>query len=85
VLPGLLRLVFVLAGVLVLVAAIGAGAVLWLVDPGRFKPEIEAAAQRALGRDLVLRGRVRIGYSLPPTLVAEDIALAGRFMALAAA
>jgi uncharacterized protein involved in outer membrane biogenesis len=59
--------------VLAILAIVGAAL---LVDPSSFRPEIEAAAKRATGRDLVLRGPIHIRYGLHPRLVAENMALA---------
>ncbi|MBN9510133.1 MAG: AsmA family protein, partial [Alphaproteobacteria bacterium] len=69
---------FVIGAVLVLlVAAVAAvGAAAWLIDPNAFKPQIEAAVQRATGRALALRGPIRIAYRLPPGIVAKDLTLA---------
>ena len=65
-------------GVLLVIALVGVlafGAAILLIDPNAYKPEIEAAAKRATGRTLALRGPMRIAFGLPPWLVAEDIAL----------
>jgi AsmA protein len=36
--------------------------VVWLVDPNRFKPRIEAAVKEATGRDLALTGDIELGF-----------------------
>lgn len=46
------------------------------VDLGRFSPQIEAAAQKATGRTLKIDGRLHIGISLEPELIAEKISFA---------
>mgnify|MGYP003110280351 FL=1 len=46
---------------------------LTFVDVNRFKPEIEAAVQAQTGRKLTLEGPIRIGFSLSPTIVAENV------------
>ena len=46
------------------------------VDLGRFSPQIEAAAQKATGRALKIDGRLHIGISLQPELVAEKVSFA---------
>ncbi|ABS64377.1 AsmA family protein [Parvibaculum lavamentivorans DS-1] len=46
---------------------------LTFVDLGRFKPQIEAAAQDATGRTLKIEGPLNIGFSLVPTVVTEKI------------
>lgn len=59
----------------VIFAVLLAGALyaLTFVDLGRFKPQIEAAAQDATGRSLKIEGPLHIGFSLIPTVVAEKI------------
>ena len=47
--------------------------VVTLVDVNRYKGEIEAAAFEATGRTLKLNGPIQIGFSLSPTIVAEDV------------
>ncbi|MEQ9520171.1 MAG: AsmA family protein [Parvibaculum sp.] len=54
---------------LILVTLIG----LTFVDVNNFKPEIEAAVYEQTGRKLTLEGPIRIGLSLSPTIVAEDV------------
>ncbi|MBO6669667.1 AsmA family protein [Parvibaculum sp.] len=58
--------------VLVLLFA-GALYALTFVDLGRFAPQIEAAAKEATGRTLEIEGPLHIGFSLVPTVVAEDV------------
>ncbi|MDP2124334.1 MAG: AsmA family protein [Parvibaculum sp.] len=60
---------------IVVVALLLAGALyaLTFVDLGRFAPQIEAAAKEATGRTLKIEGGIHIGYSLVPTVVAEQI------------
>ncbi len=54
-----------------------AGIVLALsFDPDSLKPRIVAAVKQATGRDLTLQGRIRLGLSLQPTLVAQGVSLA---------
>jgi AsmA protein len=61
--------------VVALVVALAIGSVFLLVDPNSYKPEIEAAVSRATGRTLALRGPMRFGVGLPPTLIAEDVSI----------
>jgi len=64
-----------LAALLVLVVA--GGAVIALsFDPDSLKPRIIAAVKQATGRDLTLQGRIRLGLSLRPTLVVQDVSFA---------
>jgi uncharacterized protein involved in outer membrane biogenesis len=72
----LLRFVIGAVLVLLVVAVAAVGAAAWLIDPNAFKPQIEAAVQRATGRTLTLRGPIRIAYRLPPGIVAKDLTLA---------
>jgi uncharacterized protein involved in outer membrane biogenesis len=64
-----------LAGLIGLVVAGGAIFALSF-DPDSLKPRIVAAVKRATGRDLTLRGPIRLGLSLQPTLVVRDVSLA---------
>ena len=64
-----------LLGLVVLLVAC-VGIVLATFNPDRFKPEIIAAAQRATGRELTLRGPIHLGFSLQPTLTVEGVSLA---------
>jgi len=56
--------------------AAGLGLAAALLDPEDYKPQIAAAVERATGRALALRGPVRIGRSLWPTIEVEDATLA---------
>ena len=56
--------------------AAGVAVAVATVDPNDWKPRIEAAAQRATGRALSLRGPLRISRSLWPTIEASDVQLA---------
>ena len=47
--------------------------VITLVDVNRYKGDIEAAVFEATGRTLKLSGPIQIGFSLKPTIVAEDV------------
>lgn len=62
--------------VLTLMTAAGFGLVVALLDPEDLKPRIAAAVEHVTGRALVLRGPVRIGRSLWPTIEVEDASLA---------
>ncbi len=62
-------------GIVVVLVLLLAGALyaLTLIDLGRFAPQIEAAAKDATGRTLKIEGPLHIGFSLVPTVVAEDV------------
>lgn len=62
-------------GIVVVLVLLFAGALyaLTLIDLGRFAPQIEAAAKEATGRTLKIEGPLHIGFSLVPTVVAEDV------------
>ena len=64
----------VLAAALLVVAAL----YVWLAaqDPNGWRPELEAAVQRATGRTVAVEGAVTVGGLLPPTLSAEKITFA---------
>ena len=74
--PYVLRASLAVLAVVALVAVLGIAAALLLIDPNRFRPQIMAAARQATGRELLLRGPIHIGLSLPPTLVVDDVTLA---------
>lgn len=63
-----------LALILVPVTAIGLAVA--LIDPNDWKPEIEAAVQKATGRQLVLGGPIHISYSLWPVIEVSQVQLA---------
>ena len=49
-------------GSLITLVVIGVLVVVWLVDPNRFKPRIEAAVKDATGRELTLVGDIELGF-----------------------
>jgi AsmA protein len=49
-------------GGLVALAIVGVLVIVWVVDPNRFKPRIEAAVREATGRELVLVGDIDLGF-----------------------
>lgn len=61
---------------LVLIAAAGLAVVITTFDVEAQKPRIAAAVRDATGRELALRGPIRLKPSLQPTLVAEDVGFA---------
>lgn len=69
------RILYVIAA-LVVVVALGVAVVLMRFDPNAYKPQIEAAVQRATGRTLTLNGRIALQLSLRPTLRVDDAAFA---------
>jgi uncharacterized protein involved in outer membrane biogenesis len=62
--------------VLVVLVVAGGSVVALSFDPDSLKPRIVAAVKQATGRDLTLNGRIRLGLSLQPTLVVQDVAFA---------
>lgn len=70
-----LRAVLALLVVAVLAGVLAAGAALLLFDPNSQKPRIEAAIGQATGRVLALRGPVRLGFGVPPRLIADDLSI----------
>ncbi|HEX3350062.1 MAG TPA: AsmA family protein, partial [Acetobacteraceae bacterium] len=65
-----------IVAVLVLAIVVGVGAVALLFDPNTLKPRIEAAAERATGRKLEIRGPITLLASLTPGFTANDIVFA---------
>ncbi|MCK8784248.1 AsmA family protein [Roseomonas sp. NAR14] len=71
------RRILWLAGLVVLLAPpAGLGLALALLDPNDHKPQLAAAVEEATGRAFELRGPVRIGRSLWPTVELVDVRLA---------
>ena len=68
---------WVLAVFLVLVGlpAVVALGIYVFVDPNGFKPRIAESVRAATGREIVLDGPIRIGFSATPTLQAERVRL----------
>jgi uncharacterized protein involved in outer membrane biogenesis len=64
------------AAVLVLLPLAAVGAVVVLVDPDDYKPQLAAAVKEATGRTLTLGGPLRISRSLWPTIEVNDVQLA---------
>jgi uncharacterized protein involved in outer membrane biogenesis len=64
-----------LLGLLVLVVA-GVAVIALGFNPDSLKPRIVAAVRQATGRDLTLQGRMRVGWSLQPTLTVERVSFA---------
>ncbi len=66
------------AVLLIAVLVLGAGlAATLLIDPNSFRPQVEAAAARATGGTLTLRGPIHIVWGLPLRLEADDLAFSG--------
>ncbi len=61
---------------LVLIAAAGLALVIATLDIEAQKPRIAQAVRDATGRDVALRGPIRLTPSLQPTVVAEDVGFA---------
>jgi len=72
----ILRWVLLGLAALVLVTAGGLAVLIATFDVEAQKPRIAEAVREATGRELALRGPVRLKPSLQPTLAAEDVALA---------
>ncbi len=66
---------YVVLGV-VAVLVLAAVAATQLIDPNAYKPEIEAAVQRATGRALTLSGPIRIVSYTRPTIAVSGVAFA---------
>ncbi|GAB0117771.1 AsmA family protein [Acidisoma sp. 7E03] len=63
-------------GVIVLLPALALGLAVALVDPNEFKPEIEAAVQRATGRALTLAGPITLTPGFEPWIEVSQVRLA---------
>jgi len=68
---------FVIAlAVLVVVIAVGLGALVWLVDPATWREELEARASDALGRQVSITGEMSLEPGLPIALVLGGVQVA---------
>jgi AsmA family protein len=67
----MMRIVRMLLVVLLVIA--GGLFALTFVDINRYKPEIQSLAQELTGRTLHLDGPLKIGFSLQPMIVVEDV------------
>lgn len=65
----------VVAGLVVLVVAVVVAgvAIIMSINPNEYRERITAEVKSVTGRDLVVKGDLRIGISLIPTLVANDV------------
>ena len=68
-------IVRVLAGVFVLVVAVVVAgvAIVMSIDPNEYRDRLTAEVKNLTGRDLVIKGNLKVGISLIPTLVASDV------------
>ena len=65
----------VLGGLFVLVVAIivAGAAVVMSIDPNEYRARLSSEVKAATGRDLIIKGDLRVGISLVPTIVANDV------------
>ncbi|HEU4591701.1 MAG TPA: AsmA family protein [Steroidobacteraceae bacterium] len=49
-------------GALVVLVLLSLAVLVWMVDPNRFKPRIEAEVKKATGRDFALVGDIQVGF-----------------------
>ena len=68
-------IVRVLAGVFVLVVAVVVAgvAIVMSIDPNEYRDRLTTEVKTLTGRDLVVKGDLKVGISLIPTLVASDV------------
>ncbi len=64
----------IVLGLLVLVVAV-TGYFVLTFDPETYKPQIVAAVKQATGRDLQIKGKIGLAWSLSPTIEASDVTL----------
>ena len=69
------RLLLIVLAVVVLVPVLAVVCAVVFVDPNAWRPQIEAAVQRATGRTLRI-GRLTLVPAFSPTLGLTDLALA---------
>jgi len=70
------RIAFAVIAVVILVPVLAISIFVARFDPNAYKPEIEQAVDKALGRQLALNGPLSLALSFTPTISAEDVALA---------
>ncbi len=70
------RALLIVLALLVLLPAAAIAVLLSQFDPNDYKPRIEAAVQQATGRQLSLRGPIRLKFALVPTLTVDDASFA---------
>ncbi len=71
----LLRIVALVVGGVIVLAAAGIAVFIATLNPNSFKPQIIAAVQSATGRTLTIGGRIGLSLSLQPTLQVSDVSL----------
>ena len=59
--------------VLVVAVVVAGAAVVLSIDPNEYRERLSAEAKAATGRDLIIKGDLRVGISLVPTIVANDV------------
>lgn len=70
------RLLLILLAVVVLIPVAALVAAHWFLSEDSLRTRIEAAVQRATGRELVIRGPIHLTWSLAPTIQADDVGFA---------
>lgn len=65
----------VLGGLFVLVVAVVVAgiAIVQSIDPNEYRERLSTETKAATGRDLIIKGDLRVGISLVPTIVANDV------------
>jgi AsmA protein len=72
--PRLARIALLASGTLVALVVIGAGVAVLSFDPNSLKPRIIEAVKRETGRDIALKGPIKLAFALRPTIAANDVA-----------
>ncbi len=70
------RITFTVVVIVILIPVIAAAVFIARFNPNAYKPEIEQALERSLGRQVTLGGPLSLALSLTPTISAEDVAIA---------
>lgn len=70
------RILVIVIGLLVVLPIAGIGIFIATFNPNGWKPRIQNAVMRAMGRELSLNGPISLKWSLVPTIEARDVALA---------
>jgi uncharacterized protein involved in outer membrane biogenesis len=70
------RILVIVIGLLAVLPIAGIGIFIASFNPNGWKPRIQNAVMRAMGRELSLNGPISLKWSLVPTIEARDVALA---------
>ena len=74
----IVRIIAIAVAALVVILALGAIALLWFVDPNRYRGDVERTAQERTGRELTIQGKLELKVFPWLALSVHDLRLAIR-------